>query len=75
MKVKEKITFIPPMDDDGTPKQFTYPKLGWLNINGKIHCITNSHSFDDFGVEQDTLTLDDGSEWITQDGGLTFQEN
>ena len=48
---------------------------GWLNVNGEILRITNIHTFDDFGVEQDTLTLDDGSEWITQDGGSTFREN
>ena len=68
---KHAVTFIPPVGDDGTSK----PKLGWLNVDGKIHCITDIHNFDDFGVEQDTLTLDDGSEWITQDGGSTFQEN
>ena len=68
---KHAVTFIPPVGDDGTSK----PKLGWLNVDGKIHCITDIHNFDDFGVEQDTLTLDDGSEWITQDGGSTFREN
>ena len=68
---KQAITFIPPVGDDGTSK----PAHGWLNIDGKIHCITDIHTFDDFGVEQDTLTLDDGSVWITQDGGSTFREN
>ena len=68
---KHAVTFIPPVGDDGTSK----PEHGWLNVDGKIHCITDIHSFDDFGVEQDTLTLDDGSEWITQDGGSTFREN
>ena len=63
---KENITFIPPIDS----KQH-----GWLHIGGEILVITDIHHFDDFGVEQDTLTLDDGSEWITQDGGSTFQEN
>ena len=68
---KHAVTFIPPVGDDGTSK----PEHGWLNVDGKIHCITDIHNFDDFGVEQDTLTLDDGSEWITQDGGETFHEN
>ena len=68
---KENITFIPPVGDDGTSK----PKLGWLNVDGKIHCITDIHNFDDFGVEQDTVTLEDGREFVTQDGGSTFWEN
>ena len=67
---KENITFIPPVGDDGTSK----PEHGWLNVNGKIHCITNIHSFADFGVEQDTLTLKDGREFVTMDGGETFSE-
>ena len=60
------ITFIPPLrkEDDG-----------WLNVNGEILRITSIHNFDDFGVEQDTLTLEDGREFVTQDGGSTFQEN
>ena len=62
---KEKITFIPPIDS----KQH-----GWLHIGGEIHVITNIHSFDDFGVEQDTLTLDDGRELVTMDGFDTFSE-
>ena len=66
MKTKDKITFVPPIAG------FTD---GWLNVNGKPLRITNIHSFDDFGVEQDTLTLEDGSEWVTQDGGSTFREN
>ena len=66
MKTKDKITFVPPLRDD---------EHGWLNVNGEILRITNIHTFDDFGVEQDTLTLDDCSEWITQDGGSTFYEN
>ena len=65
MKQKENITFIPPIDS----KQH-----GWLHIGGEIHVITNIHSFDDFGVEQDTLTLDDGRELVTMDGGETFSE-
>ncbi len=47
---------------------------GWLNVNGEILRITNIHNFDDFGVEQDTLTLEDGREFVTQDGGSTFEE-
>ncbi len=67
---KHTVTFIPPVGDDGTSK----PENGWLNVDGKIHCITNIHSFDDFGVEQDTLTLDDGRELVTMDGFDTFSE-
>ena len=66
MKTKDKIAFVPPLRDD---------EHGWLNINGETLLITSIHSFDDFGVEQDTLTLEDGSEFITQDGGSTFEEN
>ena len=65
MITKDKIAFVPPLKDEH----------GWLNVNGEILRITSIHNFDDFGVEQDTLTLADGSEWITQDGGSTFQEN
>jgi len=66
MKTKSKITFVPPL------REVDY---GWLNINGESLRIINIHNFDDFGVEQDTLTLEDGSEFITQDGGETFREN
>ena len=62
---KTNITFVPPFRQDDH---------GWLDIDGEILLITDIHSFDDFGVEQDTLTLEDGSEYITQDGGNTFQE-
>ena len=62
---KTNITFIPP---------FRQGDHGWLDIDGEILLITDIHSFDDFGVEQDTLTLEDGSEYITQDGGNTFRE-
>ena len=48
---------------------------GWLNVDGDILLITNIHSFDDFGVEQDTLTLENGREYVTQDYGDTFWEN
>ena len=68
---KNTVTFITPVTDDGTCK----PEHGWLNVDGKIHCITDIHTFDDFGVEHETLTLDDGSEYFTQDGGETFHEN
>ena len=68
MKTKNKITFVPPLEPLGDPK-------GWLDINGECFRITNIHSFDDFGVEQDTLTLEDGREFITQDGYNTFWEN
>tara|TARA_Y100000310_G_scaffold309389_1_gene353431 strand:- start:2098 stop:2331 length:234 start_codon:yes stop_codon:yes gene_type:complete len=72
---KEKqVKFIPPVPESGWIGQ-AKPTHGWLQVDGKIHCITDIHNFDDFGVEQDTLTLDDGSEWITQDGGSTFREN
>jgi hypothetical protein len=72
---KEKqVKFIPPVPESGWIGQ-AKPIHGWLQIDGKIHCITDIHSFDDFGVEQDTLTLADGSEWVTQDGGSTFREN
>ena len=66
MKTKDKITYVPPMRQD---------EYGWLNINGETLLITSVHSFDDFGVEQDTFTLEDGSEYFTQDGGSTFEEN
>jgi hypothetical protein len=66
MKTKDKITFVPPLRDD---------EHGWLNVNGEILLITNIHHFDDFGCEQETLTLEDGSEFITQDGGNTFKED
>ena len=63
----KNITFIPALDDDG---------LGWLDMGeGEIVRITMIHTFDDFGVEQDTLTLEDGREFVTQDGGSTFEEN
>ena len=48
---------------------------GWLDVDGDILLITNIHSFDDFGVEQDTLTLENGREYVTQDYGDTFWEN
>ncbi len=65
MKTKN-ITFIPPIDS----KQH-----GWLFVGGKINVITDIHNFDDFGVDQDTLTLEDGREFVTQDNGNTFEEN
>ena len=71
MTVKEKITFIPPINES----PFDPSPWGWLRVNGETLRITNIHNFDDFGVEQDTLTLEDGSEWVTQDGGSTFYEN
>jgi len=71
MKTKDKITFIPPINES----PFDPAPWGWLRVNGETLRITNIHNFDDFGVEQDTLTLEDGSEWVTQDGGDTFGEN
>ena len=65
MKTKDKITFVPPLRDNDH---------GWLNVNGEILRITNIHLFDDFGVEHETLTLEDGSEYFTQDNGETFGE-
>ena len=65
-KKQNDITFIPPMRQDDH---------GWLNVDGDILLITNIHSFDDFGVEQDTLTLENGREYVTQDYGDTFWEN
>ena len=67
MKTKSKTTFVPPLN--------RLLEHGWLNVNGELLRITDIHNFDDFGVEQDTLTLEDGSEWVTQDGGSTFKEN
>tara|TARA_Y100000310_G_scaffold70332_1_gene65963 strand:- start:685 stop:888 length:204 start_codon:yes stop_codon:yes gene_type:complete len=67
MKTKDKITFVPPVNVND--------EHGWLNVNGEILRITNIHTFDDFGVEHETLTLEDGSEYFTQDGGSTFREN
>ena len=75
MKTKSKTTFLPPIARTHPTALLDNAEHGWLNVNGEILRITNIHSFDDFGVEQDTLTLEDGSEWITQDGGSTFQEN
>ena len=71
----ENITFIPPIGGTHPTALLDNAEHGWLNIDGDILRITDIHSFDDFGVEQDTLTLADGSEWITQDEGSTFQEN
>ena len=65
-KKQNDITFIPPMRQDDH---------GWLNVDGEILLITNIHSFDDFGVEQDTLTLENGREFVTQDNGDTFWED
>ena len=65
-KKQNAITFIPPMRQDDP---------GWLNVDGDILLITNIHSFDDFGVEQDTLTLENGREFVTQDNGETFWED
>ena len=66
MKTKDKITFLPPLRDD---------EHGWLNVNGEILRITNIHHFDWNGHEQETLTLENGSEFITQDEGNTFHED
>ena len=71
MKTKDKITFIPPINES----PFDPAPWGWLNVNGEILRITNIHTFDDFGVEQETLTLEDGSEYFTQDNGETFGDN
>ena len=65
-KKQNDITFIPPMRQDDH---------GWLNVDGDILLITNIHSFYDFGVEQDTITLENGREYVTQDYGDTFWEN
>ena len=63
--MKNKITFIPPIDS----KQH-----GWLHIGGEILVITDIHHFDDFGCEQETFTLEDGQEFISQDEGHTFRD-
>ena len=65
MKTKQSITFVPPIRQD---------EHGWLNVDGDIIRITDIHNFDDFGQEFDTLTLEDGQEFYTQDGGSTFTE-
>ena len=75
MKTKDKITFIPPIARTHPTALLDNAEHGWLNVNGEILRITNIHHFDDFGVEQETLTLEDGSEFITQDGGNTFKED
>ena len=62
---EEKVTFVPPLRQG---------ENGWLNIDGKTFRIVNIHTFDDFGVEHETLTLEDGSEYFTQDGGSTIRE-
>lgn len=65
MMNEEKVTFVPPLRQG---------ENGWLNIDGKTFRIVNIHTFDDFGVEHETLTLEDGSEYFTQDGGETIRE-
>ena len=65
MKTKDEITFVPPLKND---------EHGWLNVNGEILRITNIHHFDDFGCEQETFTLEDGQEFISQDEGHTFRD-
>ena len=72
---KENIAFIPPIARTHPTALLDNAEHGWLNVNGEILRITNIHNFDDFGVEQDTLTLEDGREFVTQDGGSTFEEN
>ena len=66
MKRNKNITWIPPIDSN---------QHGWLHVDGEINVITDIHNFDDFGVEQDTFTLEDSREFVTQDGGDTFWEN
>ena len=73
----KKISWIPPFDD-GTTK----PKHGWLDIGGKIWCITDWHSFADFGQTLETLPIERGNqvdkskreidEIYSQDEGETF---
>tara|TARA_Y100000310_G_scaffold143550_1_gene142915 strand:- start:2530 stop:2739 length:210 start_codon:yes stop_codon:yes gene_type:complete len=58
MTVKEKITFIPPIN---------LAEDGWLNIDGEILRITNIHHFDDFGHTLETFTLEDGQEVYSYD--------
>ena len=74
MKTKN-ITFIPPIARTHPTALLDNAEHGWLNVNGEILRITNIHHFDDFGVEQETLTHEDGSEFVTQDSGSTFEEN
>ena len=75
-QTEKKITFIPPVDD-GTSK----PKLGWIQIDGKIWQIREWHSFDDFGATCETLTIERGNattqtyktkEIYSHDEGETF---
>ena len=65
MRSMKNITWIPPIDS----KQH-----GWLHVGGEINVITDIHNFDWNGHEQDTFTLEDGREFITQHGGETFRE-
>ena len=50
-------------------------EYGWLKINDESVRVIDINSFDEQGAEQDTLTLKDGREFVTQDGGSTFWEN
>ena len=52
----ENATWIPPVED-GTSK----PAHGWLDIDGKIWQITNWHSFDGWGANLETLTIERGN--------------
>ena len=69
MITKNKIQYVPPVCDEDPNTD------GYLAVNGDVLRITDIHLFDDFGDEHETLTLEDGSEYYTQDGGETFREN
>ena len=63
MKTKDKITFIPPINES----PFDPAPWGWLRVNGEILRITDIHTFDDFGHTLETVTLEDGQEVYSYD--------
>ena len=70
----ENATLIPPVPESGWIGQ-DKPKLGWLQIDTKIWCIRDWHSFDDFGSTMETLTIERGGETkeiFSLDEGETF---
>ena len=71
---EENITFIPPVPESGWIGQ-AKPTHGWLQIDTKIWCIRDWHSFDDFGSTIETLTIERGGETkeaYSFDEGETF---
>jgi hypothetical protein len=63
---KTNITYIPSFGNSAD--------YGWLDIDGECVRVVDVHSWDDFGHSQDTFTLEDGTEYISQDEGETLQQ-